>query len=98
MLTVWPVLLFRGRFPIHYLGNHQGGLDWSIVLDVPSNATVHARYAAGFRNTLVFSGWMRRIFNGRIKSRLVSRIYLINQVSIIFAYVLPLSFLLLHYL
>lgn len=71
MLAVRSVLLFCGRFPVHYLGNHQRGLDWSIVLDIPSNAAVYARHAAGFRSTLVFSDWMRRIFNGRIKSRLV---------------------------
>jgi len=78
MLAVWSVLLFYGRFRVHYLRNYQRGLDWSIVLDVPLNAAVYARHATGFHNTPVFSGWMRRIFNGSIKSRLVLRNYLID--------------------
>lgn len=77
MLTVRSILLFCGRFPVHHPRNHQGGLDWPVVLDGPSNVAVHARHAAGFRNTLVFSSWMRGIFNGRTKFRLVFRNYLI---------------------
>lgn len=78
MLAVWFVLLFCGRFPIYYPRNHQRSLDWSIILDVSPYAAIYARHAAGFRNTPMFSGWMCRISNGRIKSRLVLWNYLIN--------------------
>jgi len=98
MVTVWSVLLFCGRFRVHYSWNHQGSLNWSVIFDVPSNVTVHARHAAGFRNTIVFSDWMRRIFNGCTKSRLVYQNHLINLIKLHFTHVLLLSSLLQHYL
>lgn len=77
MFSVRPIFLFRGRFFVHLLWDHQRGLDWSIVLNGSCDITIYAGHASGFCSTFVFFGRMRGVFDGRVKFRLVSHNYLI---------------------
>jgi len=73
MLTVWPVLLFYGWFPVYYFRDYKRSLDRSIVFNGTYNITIHEGYVVRFHGAPMLLGWMHRTLNGHTKFRLVSR-------------------------
>jgi len=73
MLTVRPVLLFYGWFPVYYFRDYKGSLDRPIVFNGTYNITIHEGHAIKFHGAPVLLGWMHRTLNGHTKFRLVSQ-------------------------